>query len=67
VTDDRVLSRASHPLPEELPTDTDPRVQASALLAESDLRTAQATTGAEDDTERRTSAQAADAKEGETT
>lgn len=55
MTDDRVASRAAHPLPEELPV-ADPQIQASALLAESELRTAQAPGVRLDDTvEHRTS------------
>jgi hypothetical protein len=44
MTDDRAASRASHLLPEELPVEpgADPQSQASALLAESDERTARA-------------------------
>jgi hypothetical protein len=61
MTDDRVASRAAHPLPEELPLDpgTDPETQASALLAESELRTAQAQGGVSADgtVEHRTSAE----------
>jgi hypothetical protein len=58
MSDDRVASRAAHPLPEEQPT-ADAQRQAAALLAESDLRTARAATGPDETDERRTSAESA--------
>ena len=61
MTDDRVASRASHLLPEELEVDSDdPTAQASALLAESDLRTAQPDAAPDTVLEHRTSEQAAE-------
>jgi hypothetical protein len=61
MSDDRVTSRASHLLPEELVTGSeDPREQASALLAESELRTAEAVTSPDPSVERRTSEESAE-------
>jgi len=57
---DRVTNRASHLLPEELVTGSDdPRRQASALLAESDLRTAEPSAAPDSFVEHRTSEDAA--------
>jgi hypothetical protein len=58
MSDDRVASRAAHPLPEEQPA-TDPQRQAEALLADSDARTAQAAAGPDETVEHRTSPEAA--------
>ena len=60
MTDDRVTSRASHRLPEENAVDSaDPHEQASAILAESDLRTAQSDLAPDTAIEHRTSEEAA--------
>jgi hypothetical protein len=59
--DDRVAGRASHLLPEEQAVDiADPQAQASAILAESDLRTVQSQAAPDSAAEHRTSGEAAE-------
>ncbi|GAA1396529.1 hypothetical protein ACFQZ4_11475 [Catellatospora coxensis] len=59
--EERTTSRAEKLLPEELAVGSDdPRAQAEAILAESDIRTLRAQQGPDLYTERRTSEEAAE-------